>query len=68
MSSVAGGNQSAHVNDLVSPYSILRNSAEHDVDDTIQKITMGVGPRSTRAQLLRQLALKKKLEQNPFLA
>ena len=29
---------------------------------------MGAGPKSTRAQLLRQLALKKKFEQNPFLA
>ena len=68
MARVAGGNHSIHVNDLVSPYSILRTSAEHDVDDTIQKITMGAGPKSTRAQLLRQLALKKKFEQNPFLA
>lgn len=57
-----------HVNELVSPYSILRTSAEQDVDYTIQKITMGVGPRSTRAQLLRQLALKKKFDENPFLA
>jgi hypothetical protein len=67
MSEVAGGNESIHVNESVSPYSILRKSDERDVDFTIQKITSGIGPRSTRAQLLRQLALKKKFDENPFL-
>ena len=49
MSEVAGGNESIHVNESVSPYSILRKSDERDVDVTIQKITSGIGPRSTRA-------------------
>lgn len=46
----------------ISPYSILRKSGDVDVGETIQRITMGIGPRSTRAQLLHHLALKKKLE------
>lgn len=67
MSKVAGGNTSQHVNESVSPHSILRKTNEHDIDFTIQKITTGAGPRSNRAQLLRQLALKKKFDANPFL-
>ena len=35
MSEVAGGNESIHVNESVSPYSILRKSDERDVDVTI---------------------------------
>jgi len=57
-----------HINPDVSPYSILRQSDQGDIDDTIQTITMGMGPRSTRAQLLKQLALKKKIQNNPFLS
>jgi hypothetical protein len=68
MSNINFGNDSYHVNPSISPYSILRQSNQEDVDDTIQQITMGIGPRSTRAQLLKQLALKKKISQNPFLS
>jgi hypothetical protein len=49
MSQVAGGNQSIHVNQSVSPHSILRKSDEGEVDFTIQKITSGIGPRTNRA-------------------
>lgn len=45
----------------VSPYSILRSSNQNDISKTIQEITGGMGARSTRAQLLKQLALKQKL-------
>ena len=53
MAEIQKGNDSFHVNPSVSPYSILRLSAQDDIDDTIQQITMNVGPRSTRAQLLK---------------
>lgn len=56
-----------HVNESVSPHSILRKTDDNEIDFTIQKITTGAGPRSNRAQLLRQLALKKKFDANPFL-
>jgi len=62
------GGDSIHVDTNVSPYSILRLSDPSAVDQTIQQITLNSGPRSTRAQLLRQLALRKKFEQNPFLS
>lgn len=61
-------NQGPNLNELVSPYSILRTSTEDDVDGTINKITVGSGARTNRAQLLRQLALKQKFDRNPFLA
>ena len=61
------GGDSIHVDTGVSPYSILRLSDPAAVDQTIQQITLNSGPRSTRAQLLRQLALRKKFEQNPFM-
>lgn len=49
MSKVNRGVGSTYVNEKVSPYSILRTSAENDVDVTIQKLTTGSGPRSNRA-------------------
>ena len=67
MSGLQGGKELPHVNEMVSPYSILRESTEKDVDTTINIITSSCGPRTNRAQLLRQLALKQKIEQNPFL-
>lgn len=42
-----------HLNDHISPYSILRTSTDRDVDGTIEKITVGSGARTNRAQLLR---------------
>jgi hypothetical protein len=45
----------------------LRKTNDVEIDITIQKITSGAGPRSNRAQLLKQLALKKKFDANPFL-
>lgn len=69
MAQVTGKNgPAAKVNEYVSPYSILRTSTENDVDGTIEKITVGSGARTNRAQLLRQLALKQKFDRNPFLA
>ena len=67
MSGLQGGQELHHVNEMVSPYSILRSSTDKDVDTTINMITSSCGPRTNRAQLLRQLALKHKFEQNPFL-
>lgn len=67
MSTLQQGQEQNHVNDMVSPYSILRTSTDRDVDTTINQITSSSGPRTNRAQLLRQLALKHKFEQNPFL-
>ena len=49
MSSFAMGNNNSHVNESVSPHSILRKADEIDIDYTIQKITTGAGPRSNRA-------------------
>lgn len=46
----------------------MRVSTDNDVDTTIEKITQGNGPRTTRAQLLRQLALKQKFDKNPYLS
>jgi hypothetical protein len=43
------GHNSQHVNEAISPYSILRASTGRDVDDTINDVTMLCGPRSTRA-------------------
>lgn len=51
MAEVQAGSPFLH--SKVSPYSILRLSAQEDVDGTIQEMTMRTGPRSTRAQLLR---------------
>lgn len=47
--SMITGKQAAFVNEQVSPYSILRNSSERDVDGTIEKITVGSGARTNRA-------------------
>jgi|LauGreDrversion4_2_1035121.scaffolds.fasta_scaffold4053077_1 hypothetical protein len=41
MSVINRGEGSTYVNEKVSPYSILRASAENDVDITIQKLTAG---------------------------
>jgi hypothetical protein len=41
MSVINRGEGSSYVNEKVSPYSILRASAENDVDITIQKLTAG---------------------------
>ena len=35
MSHIAGGNRGAHLNDYVSPYSVLRGSTEGDVENMI---------------------------------
>lgn len=43
------GQNAGHVNEAISPYSILRASTGRDVDETIQDVTMLCGPRSTRA-------------------
>ena len=66
MSQIAGG-KGAHLNDYVSPYSVLRGSTEGDVDNMIGNLqsssnTSGLVMRSNRTQLLRQLALKQKFE------
>lgn len=53
MSQITKRNENQEIYDHVSPYSILRVSSENDVDNTIEKITAGKGPRTTRAQLLR---------------
>ena len=49
MNTINPGGESEHVNEYVSPYSILRASDAGEVDSTIQKITAGCGPRGNRA-------------------
>lgn len=49
MSGLQGGQELPHVNDMVSPYSILRASSDKDVDQTINMITSSCGPRTNRA-------------------
>ena len=72
MSTVQYG-ENAHCDEYVSPYSVLRGSTDADVDYAIRKLQgqanqAGLVMRSNRTQLLRQLALKQKLDKNPFLA
>lgn len=67
MSDVAGGVHSSHLNQFVSPYSVLRGSTERDVDITLNKLQQGANAaglvmRSNRTQLLRQLQLKQKFD------
>ena len=52
---------------MISPYSILRTSGTNDVDETLNSLTASCGPKSNRSQILRQLALKQKIQNNPFL-
>lgn len=59
--------------EYVSPYSILRSSRQIDVTQSIETMkdlalrqSTG-GARSTRSEILRQLALKNKINNNPML-
>lgn len=56
-----------------SPYSVLRQSDEQEVQATVEQMLQQAaaanhgGHRTTRTELLRQLALKQKLAKNPSL-
>lgn len=49
ISNVVGSRKSSIVNELVSPYSILRKQDEKAVDDALQKITSPFGYKGNRA-------------------
>jgi len=49
----------------VSPYSILKSSRVDELDEEMQRYDQ-MGFKNTRASVLRQLHLKKQLQENPL--
>eukprot|EP00347_Sterkiella_histriomuscorum_P005094 403357919 len=55
------------ISSRLSPYSILRTSREIDLEEEFQKMS-GMGFKNTRAQILKQMHLKKQFIENPNLS
>ena len=57
----------ASADSKLSPYSILRTTRNEDLEEEFRKSQQSGGQRNTRAEFLRHLYLKQKLENNPAL-